>query len=76
MEIRRTLNEKPRLVIAIAALVLCFVAVDLEALLASTSIQPRDKAFFTIDDGKTWFAADVTCVPPFDHDGSEAYRQL
>ena len=77
MQFRRIVNEKPRSVIAIAALALCLVVVLIwRHFSAQTSIQPRGKAFFTIDDGKTWFAADVTCIPPFDHDGSKACRAI
>jgi hypothetical protein len=31
-------------------------------------------AFFTIDDGKTWFADDATNIPPYDKDGKIAVR--
>lgn len=30
------------------------------------------KAWFTIDDGKTWFAEDARKIPPFDHQGKPA----
>src|SRR5688572_28917480 len=32
------------------------------------------KAFFSVDDGKTWFVDDATKRAPFQHDGSTAYR--
>ncbi len=32
------------------------------------------RSFFTIDDGKTWFADDAAKVPPFTKDGKEAVR--
>jgi hypothetical protein len=32
------------------------------------------KAFFTTDDGATWFADDIDKVPPFDKDGKMAVR--
>jgi hypothetical protein len=32
------------------------------------------KEWFTIDDGKTWFADDATKLPPFEHQGKPAYR--
>jgi hypothetical protein len=32
------------------------------------------EAYFTTDDGKTWFADDVKKVPPFDKDGKQAVR--
>jgi hypothetical protein len=31
-------------------------------------------AFFSVDDGKSWFADDATKVPPFTKDGKEAVR--
>lgn len=31
-------------------------------------------AFFSTDDGKTWFVEKVTRIPPFDKDGKPAYR--
>jgi hypothetical protein len=32
------------------------------------------RQFYSNDDGATWFAADASNVPPFDHDGKVAYR--
>jgi len=32
------------------------------------------RAFFTIDDGKTWFPDDAAKLPPFDKDGKQAVR--
>ena len=39
------------------------------------SAVPRSegKAWFTIDDGRTWFADDANKLPPFDKDGKIAY---
>lgn len=33
-----------------------------------------DLAFFSTDDGKTWFPDDAKHVPPFSRDGKDAYR--
>src|SRR6516225_9036515 len=33
-----------------------------------------DRAFFTVDDGNTWFANDAAKIPPFDKDGKQAVR--
>jgi len=42
---------------------------------AASGDGPRiDKAWFTTDDGKTWFADDKRKLPPFDHDGKPAVR--
>jgi hypothetical protein len=32
------------------------------------------RAFFTIDDGKSWFPDDAAKLPPFDKDGKQAVR--
>lgn len=32
------------------------------------------QSFFSADDGKTWFAAASTKVPPFAHEGKQAYQ--
>lgn len=34
------------------------------------------QAFYSDDNGKTWFADDATKVPPFDHNGKPAYRAI
>ncbi len=34
----------------------------------------RNLAFFTTDDGKTWFLDDADSIPPFDYGGKEAVR--
>lgn len=33
---------------------------------------PTGQAFYTVDDGKTWFAAPSGQYPPFDHGGKQA----
>jgi len=32
----------------------------------------QGQTFFSVDDGKTWFADDATKLPPFDKDGQQA----
>jgi hypothetical protein len=43
---------------------------------AATSDPGRSgtKAWFSTDDGTTWFADDATKIPPFKKDGKDAYR--
>jgi hypothetical protein len=35
-----------------------------------------DKAFYTIDDGRTWFVDSIYKTPPFDHEGKTAVRAM
>lgn len=32
------------------------------------------RQFFTVDDGKSWFPADASKIPPFQYEGKTAYR--
>ena len=32
------------------------------------------QAFYTTDEGQTWFKDDIRKIPPFDHNGKPAYR--
>lgn len=76
MSLREKLTEKPILAM-IVAVVLLVVGVSVFAFKARVSHGPErgDKlAFFTVDDGKTWFADDATKVPPFEKDGKQAVR--
>jgi hypothetical protein len=75
MGIRERINDNPRTAVIVAAAVLviacAFVALQFSG--ASTGA-PATKAFFTIDDGKTWFVDDATRIAPFQRDGKEAVR--
>ena len=75
MGIRETMNQKPIIGKAIAG-GLCAVALVLLVYSMSGSSTPRsnDEAFFSSDDGKTWFSDDVKKLPPFDKDGQQAVR--
>jgi hypothetical protein len=78
MGVRDTLNRNRTSAIVVGALLL---VVALGALLwqrprpdESVVPNPSFKAWFTVDDGKRWFADDATQIPPFLHDGKEAVR--
>ena len=73
MGIRETLNNKPKVAAGIGGTALA-LGVTFLALQLSSGGGPSDEAFFTTDDGKTWFADDATRLPPFQPDGKEAVR--
>lgn len=54
-------------VVAVTALVLSIQA-------SMTRPPDTSRAFFTTDDGKTWFVDSASNIPPFDKDGKTAYR--
>lgn len=41
---------------------------------ANSMGETSGRAFFTTDDGQTWFKDDLRKLPPFDHNGKQAYR--
>jgi hypothetical protein len=78
MGLRETLNERPKLggilagAFVVAALLIGMLQVI--RLHPSTISDKPERAFFTTDDGKTWFVDEATRLAPFDHDGKEAVR--
>jgi len=79
MSLRESINQSPKLaggIVAgcvLAALVLVVAHVmDLRASPVGGGVVER--AFFTVDDGKTWFVDDASQLAPFQHKGAEAVR--
>ena len=79
MSLRDKLNDNPRITtgvtIALITIVLGYT------LFSSTRGGPggapppvANRAFYSADDGATWFADDATRIPPFDHNGKQAVR--
>jgi hypothetical protein len=76
MGILQTAQEKPALVGALAAgIILMAVAAVCSELLARghPAAAVPSEAFYSDDDGKTWFVDDIGKFPPFDHNGRPAY---
>lgn len=73
MKIRALLHANPLLT---CVLVLCIAgtAVGLGIRSTMTVAPDTSRAFFTIDDGKTWFVDSSSRIPPFEKDGKTAYR--
>jgi hypothetical protein len=79
--IRETLNENPKMTAGgVVGVVIVSVAVawalwpDRGDVTASGELPAQ--TFFSIDDGKNWFADDIKKVPPFEKDGKPALRAL
>ena len=81
MGIRETLNEKPVIgigiavgVIVIAGAVLIWQFAGKSGPSPLTAPVSADQAYYTDDDGKTFFTEDSKKVTPFKHAGKDAYR--
>src|SRR5579862_9820782 len=77
MNIRKKMNEKPALGLAIAGAI-CAVAIAFFAWQfsgrRSVDAAYAGKTFFSDDDGRSWFIDDESKLPPFDHNGKQACR--
>jgi hypothetical protein len=75
MGLRETMNKKPGVALGAGAglIVIGIVAIALQ-LRAGGPPGPPSQAFFTTDDGQTYFAAGIENLPPFQRDGKEAVR--
>lgn len=73
MGIRQSLNENSRVTLAVTILV--FVSAGVFYFWYSQLSQPKifsARAFFSDDDGTTWFVDEDTKIAPFDHNGKAA----
>ena len=73
MGIRETLSQQSRKIqLAFAGALLLVAAVALTLQFKTEHRANLSQAFFTDDDGKTWFADDAARIPPFEHKGKIA----
>jgi hypothetical protein len=63
------------ILIGVGVVVICIVAVVL-SLPKKTNITSAGQAYYSDDDGASWFADDADKVVPFDHGGKQAVKAL
>jgi hypothetical protein len=74
MGIRETLNRNSVLTVGTIVCAIAFCAVVIGMELRGNKGEPPKYAYYTTDDGKTWFSDSAIRLPPYDHDGSPAVR--
>jgi hypothetical protein len=76
MRPRKKISSYPRVGLGAAGVfvLLCATYVFIQMRGSNSPSAGNAKAFFSVDDGKTWFADDMTKVPPYDKDGKQAIR--
>jgi hypothetical protein len=73
--IRETLNKNPGITTgATAAIILIALIVIFMQLRGDSGMSGDNLAWYSTDDGKTWFSDDASKLPPFDKDGKKAYK--
>ena len=74
--LREIINEKKALAFGVAILMIVGAGFYL-AYMQRPQVRPKgDQAFYTVDDGRTWFMDSIYKTPPFDHDGKVAVRAM
>jgi hypothetical protein len=75
--IRETLNQNPAIT-TVATIIIILATLGLIVYqtwdFGGPSYAPPTQAWFTVDDGKTWFADDISKLPPWDYQGRPAHR--
>jgi hypothetical protein len=77
VSLRETINKNPGPAagVAGAVIVIGIIVIFLSGRSSKPGVAPPlpTKAYFSDDDGKTYFVDDITNIPPFDHNGKKAY---
>lgn len=76
MGIRETMNNNPAITTGatVAVIVVALAFIIYSSVGGGNRFTPPTKAYFTVDDGATYFSDDIKKIPPFDKDGKEAVR--
>jgi hypothetical protein len=78
--IRQTLNDNPVPTTAVTAAIMLGALFFMYRMSCSSpsgsGAAPPAKRYFTIDDGKSYFPDDGKKIPPFTHQGKQAYRVM
>src|SRR5512138_2206408 len=74
MDIRKAINNSPAIAIIVIVILVAACGWFLWSEMKPAGAKPAKAAFFTVDDGATWFVDDVDKFPPFDKDGKPAVR--
>jgi len=73
--IRETLNQNPGITTgATAAIILIALGFIIWQFTGGGGPSIQNAAFFSTDDGETWFEDEITKLAPFEKDGKQAYR--
>ena len=76
MSIREAINQKKSVGVGVAILILVLAVLILVYSQMPAHRIKGDKAYFTDDDGQTWFLDSSYQTPPFDHNGKPAVRAM
>ncbi|HEX5242160.1 MAG TPA: hypothetical protein VFW23_02775 [Tepidisphaeraceae bacterium] len=77
MSFREDINKKPGVFIGVSAAIVVLAIIWLVYSMRGSkpaAMVLTTKAYFSDDDGKTFYADDVSNIPPYQHNGKKAYR--
>ena len=74
--LRESINEKKSISLGVAIVMVAGASAYFAYVHRSQPHPMSDKAFYTIDDGRSWFTDSIYRTPPFEHDGKLAVRAM
>jgi hypothetical protein len=76
--IREKLNENQKITtgVTIGIIALAVIVIIYQLMSGGDSYSPPSKAYYTVDDGATFFEDDIERVPPYDYNGQTAVKAL
>lgn len=74
MGIREKVNNNPLIVTGLVVVAVIVVVLVIALQLRQLSPAVEDQAFYSDDDGKTWFTDSTSRIPPYEKDGKVAVR--
>ncbi len=76
MGVRETLNKQPAITTGatIGIIVIALGFIIWQVVGGGNHIRIPTKAYYTVDDGATYFKDDINLIAPFDHDGKQAVK--
>lgn len=74
MSIRDSIKKRPSLAAVLAGVMIVGAGIAIYVQARDLGASGAGKAFFSTDDGKTYFVDDARRLPPFDKNGKPAYR--
>jgi hypothetical protein len=72
MSLREKLDKNPAVAMVAAGILVVLAGSILVYAYRPARLPETSKAFFSSDDGQTWFTDSAYLLPPFDHDGAQA----
>lgn len=74
MGFREVVNKNQPIVLGVVVVIVLIAGYVLYSQMGSSNVSSATSAYYTVDDGATYFSDDIKKIPPFDYGGKPAVR--